>query len=124
LLNVICGWERPDTGTLEWRGNSDVVLASLGWAEISIVPQSSGLLEDLTLTENISLASRLGAAGDVDGDRTAAMGELLDRLGLTHLGDRFPRETSLGEQQRTSVARVWSWPTNRSPTKTTHRLRA
>ena len=59
LLNVLCGWERPDEGRLEWRGRADVALATLDWSEVSIVPQSSGLLEDLTLTENVSLARRL-----------------------------------------------------------------
>ena len=48
--------ERPDTGHVEWRGRTDVALATLGWSEISLVPQSSGLLEDLTLIENVSLA--------------------------------------------------------------------
>ena len=32
--------------------------------------------------------------------------DLLDRLGLTELQRRSPRETSLGEQQRTAVARA------------------
>ena len=112
LLNVLCGWERPDEGRVEWRGMADFTLATLSWSEISIVPQSAGLLEDLTLIENVSLARRLGAKQH-RGERAAHLGhdrheaeEILGRLGLAHLSEHIPRATSLGEQQRTAVARA------------------
>jgi ABC-type lipoprotein export system ATPase subunit len=112
LLNLLCGWERPDSGNIEWQGRTDVALCSLGWSEISIVPQSSGLLEDLTLMENVSLARRLSAkqrqAANVAhaGDDGYEAEELLARLGLGHLSEHLPGTTSLGEQQRTAVARA------------------
>lgn len=112
LLNLLYGWERPDSGHIEWRGETDVGLATLGWSEISLVPQSSGLLEDLTLIENVSLPRRLRvkqkqavqvAQARDDGYEAK---EILGRLGLGHLSERLPRATSLGEQQRTAVARA------------------
>jgi putative ABC transport system ATP-binding protein len=89
-----------------------VPLATLAWSEISIVPQSSGLLEDLTLIENVSLARRLRPQRDREDsgasarDRGHEAGELLSRLGLAHLSEHLPRATSLGEQQRAAVARA------------------
>jgi ABC-type lipoprotein export system ATPase subunit len=112
LLNLLCGWERPDSGRIEWRGMTDVALATLGWSEIAIVPQSSGLLEDLTLIENVSLARRLRAdqrhAAQVacTEDLGYEAEEILNRLGLGHVSEHLPRTTSLGEQQRTAVARA------------------
>ena len=112
LLNLLCGWERPDSGHIEWRGRTDVALATLGWPEISLVPQSSGLLEDLTLIENVSLARRLREEQERAvpvahaGDDGYEADEILARLGLEGLSEHLPRETSLGEQQRTAVARA------------------
>ena len=112
LLNLLCGWERPDSGHVEWRGRTDVDLAALGWSEISLVPQSSGLLEDLTLIENVSLARRLREQQEPvvpvahAGDDGYEAEEILGRLGLEGLSEHLPRETSLGEQQRTAVARA------------------
>ena len=112
LLNLFCGWERPDSGHIEWRGRTDVSLATLDWSDISVVPQSSGLLADLTLLENVSLARRLRPEHKqvVQVDQVGHYGyvaeDILDRLGLKQLSGHFPRVTSLGEQQRTAVARA------------------
>lgn len=87
-------------------------LSALGWSEISIVPQSSGLLEDLTLNENVTLARRMSAKQSrvANVAHTADNGygaeEILARLGLGHLSEHLPGTTSLGEQQRTAVARA------------------
>src|SRR3546814_8586074 len=47
------------------------------------------------------LPLRLGT--EQPGDDVA---ELMERLGIDHLADRFPDEVSLGEQQRTALARA------------------
>jgi putative ABC transport system ATP-binding protein len=103
LLNVLCGWELPDAGTVTWNATSEAV-ADVGWEAIALVPQSPGLLEDLTATENVGLPLRLKGLARPDADR--AIAEALDVLGLGELHDRFPAEMSLGEQQRTSIARA------------------
>jgi ABC-type lipoprotein export system ATPase subunit len=104
LLNVLCGWERPDAGSLRFDpefSSQDAV--RLPWSELSIVPQALGLLEDLTIAENVLLPARLihrhrELAGRIDA--------LLRRFGIDHLAERMPYEVSLGEQQRTAVARA------------------
>ena len=49
LLNLLCGWELPDSGSITWKGREGVALGSLSWSEIALVPQSAGLLEELTI---------------------------------------------------------------------------
>jgi putative ABC transport system ATP-binding protein len=102
LLNVLSGWERPDAGTLSWSGNGRSP-ADLAWGDLAVVPQSFGLMEELTVRENVEYPARLAKrllelAGRVD--------ELLGALGLVDLADRLPVETSIGEQQRTALARA------------------
>jgi ABC-type lipoprotein export system ATPase subunit len=102
LLNVLAGWEEPDSGTLLWEEQTIASPRSLRWDEIAIVPQSLGLMEELTLSENIELPVRLGSVSPTDG----VVDDLLARLGLETLAHRLPAETSLGEQQRAAVARA------------------
>jgi putative ABC transport system ATP-binding protein len=68
---------------------------------VALLPQSLGLLEELTVRENVTLPLRLG-----DVEPAADAEELLVRLGLDRLAGRFPNEISLGEQQRTALARA------------------
>ncbi|MFL6130171.1 MAG: ATP-binding cassette domain-containing protein [Mycobacteriales bacterium] len=104
LLNVLCGWERPDDGTLHWTS----ALAGpppdrLPWGQLAIVPQALGLLEDLSVEENILLPARL--TGRLRQLRPRAL-ELMSALGIAHLAARYPRQTSLGEQQRCAASRA------------------
>ena len=94
LLNLIVGGEQPDDGVI--RG----VPERPDWSTLAIVPQSLGLLDELTLGENVLLPARLGASPMWPGE------DLMAQLSIHHLVDRAPGETSLGEQQRAAVARA------------------
>jgi putative ABC transport system ATP-binding protein len=74
----------------------------LTWSSLAIVPQTLGLLHDLTVRENIELSGRLTRKRKREPARTD---ELMEQLGLMHLAARYPNQTSVGEQQRTSMAR-------------------
>lgn len=103
LLNIIVGWEAPDAGELVWAGASvGFSAAELPWSELAIVPQSLGLIEELSVAENVGWPLRLGQAPPDDAPDPAA---LIDELGLGELADRAPGELSLGEQQRCALAR-------------------
>jgi ABC-type lipoprotein export system ATPase subunit len=92
LLNVLAGWEHAESGEIYWAGSLLTASpATLGWQEIAIVPQSLGLMDEL----------RLAGEGDV-----ARADELISDLGLSAIAHRLPDETSLGEQQRSAVARA------------------
>jgi putative ABC transport system ATP-binding protein len=96
VLQLLCEWELPDAGVIAWGPQ---LAQSRRWQELAVVPQGLGLLDELSIRENVTLPGRL-ASGSVDVDG------LLDRLGLSALADRRPSETSLGEQQRAAVARA------------------
>lgn len=102
ILNVLCGWERPERGEVLWVGDpSGRAPSRRDWSEIAIVPQTLGLMEELSVRENVSLPVRLGGAGSFEDAE-----DLLSAFGLAHLADRAPWEISLGEQQRAALARA------------------
>ena len=100
LLNLIVGWEEADEGSLEWAADPTPA-ADRPWSELAILPQRVGLVEELTVSENVGLPLRL--SGSASGERASF---LLDQFGLAPLSGRIPSEISLGEQQRTGLARA------------------
>jgi putative ABC transport system ATP-binding protein len=98
VLTLAAGLEAPDGGTVSLLGGA--LPATPAWAEVALLPQALGLLEELTIEENVRLPLRLGETPGLEA------GELLERLGLAHLAARNPSEVSLGEQQRTALARA------------------
>lgn len=85
LVSILAGWDQPTSGTVERA------------ARTVFVPQRVALLDTLTVLDNIALA---------DAARTDEVPELAATLGVDHLLDRFPGETSLGERQRVGLARA------------------
>jgi putative ABC transport system ATP-binding protein len=108
LLNVLCGWETPDSGNVRWRDNGGSGnMANVRWGDLAIVPQGLGLMEELSVWENVHLPLRLGRGTRLERqEEERRVGSLLRALGLDHLARRRPPEISIGEQQRTSVARA------------------
>ena len=100
LLTLIGGFERPDRGDLTVVGRTPG-LDGLTWGEVAVLPQTLGLLDELTIAENVALPARLAATPPRRDPH-----ELMDRLGVEHLAARYPDEVSLGEQQRAALARA------------------
>jgi ABC-type lipoprotein export system ATPase subunit len=98
LLNLLCGWEVPDAGTLRWKGQV-ADLNRRSWLEVAVVPQALGLLEELTVAENVLLPQRFNPSFPT----RASWPEALD---LTELVRRRPGQLSLGERQRVALARA------------------
>jgi putative ABC transport system ATP-binding protein len=106
LVELLAGWAQPDSGVVVWDGGSTDPPA---WSQLSVVPQGFALMEELTVAENIDFAARFNrAAGQhrVHVERGKRVGALLTRLGLDRLQDRGAFEISVGERQRTMVARA------------------
>ena len=93
VLNLLAGWERPDAGTVSVPGTA--------WEDVAVLPQRFGLLPELSVRENVAYPLRL--AGDPAAER---VDDLLEALDLTELADRSPSETSIGQQQRSALARA------------------
>jgi putative ABC transport system ATP-binding protein len=102
LVELLAGWTRPDQGRVAW--GSDTSGGSPPWSYLAVIPQTFALLEELSVGENILLATRIARR------RRASAPERLDHLlaamGLDRLRDRGAFEISVGERQRTMVARA------------------
>jgi ABC-type lipoprotein export system ATPase subunit len=103
LLNLLAGWESPDGGSISWAGKEMEHTDNLPWSDVAVVPQKLGLIEELSVRKNIEYPARLDGRLDEMGER---VDELLAELGLEELQDRVPLETSVGQQQRTALARA------------------
>lgn len=107
LLKIACGLMRPDKGKIRW---GDLDIGSLDddgaaqWrrSQVGIMPQGGGLIDFLTASENISMAS-FGAAHSGNVSRVK---ELLGDVGLVERSRHMPAELSAGEQQRVALARA------------------
>jgi putative ABC transport system ATP-binding protein len=102
LLNIVGGWERPDEGRVVMV-DVDPIESIPSWSEVSVVPQRLGLIDELTIRENIEYPARL--SGGLEEVQWLVDG-LIDSLGLDDLQTRYPSETSVGEQQRAALARA------------------
>jgi putative ABC transport system ATP-binding protein len=98
LLNVAAGWETPDAGRVDVPWNDPA-----GWSDIAVMPQRLGLMDELSAQENVEYPARMAG---VLGERRSLVDDLMEALGLTALRSRYPKETSLGEQQRIALARA------------------
>jgi putative ABC transport system ATP-binding protein len=101
ILHLAAGWERPDRGDILLGDETAPDVPA--WADVSVLPQKLGLLAELTVRENVEHPARLAAQLD---ERQERIDELLSELALDHLQRRLPSETSIGEQQRTALARA------------------
>lgn len=96
LCHLVAGVMRPTEGTVLVDGRPAYPVAD--WATVSLLPQRLALDPELTVAENVQLPR--GLRGEPRDDT------MLERLGLTAIAGRPARDTSLGEQQRTALARA------------------
>ncbi|MFT3767968.1 MAG: ABC transporter ATP-binding protein [Minicystis sp.] len=104
LLNLIAGFERPTGGEVRIDGAvvNDRSPKDRGAA---MVFQSYALYPHLTVRENIAFP--LDVAGGIDKITIdARVNETAERLGLTALLDRRPKELSGGQRQRVALGRA------------------
>lgn len=106
LLHLLAGLEPTQAGKLYW---SDLAIHTMKQNQIAkergqrlgLIFQQHYLLEDLTVSDNVSLPGRI--AGKVDKKRAI---ELLTAVGLEERKDYLPSKLSGGERQRVAVARA------------------
>lgn len=83
-------------------GRRETQWARLRQHHLGYVPQTGGLLPYLTVKQNIALPASM--SGRIT--QSSLLDRLIDRLKLTTLLNRYPRELSIGERQRVSFARA------------------
>ncbi|RCS50579.1 ABC transporter ATP-binding protein [Bremerella cremea] len=107
LLHLIAGIGTPDSGVIAINGLDITRLSEDGRdrfrAEVmGYVFQTFNLLQGFTALENVILGMSF-SRGRVDRSRAH---DLLQRVGLGHRLNSYPRTMSVGEQQRVAVARA------------------
>lgn len=110
LLHLLCGLLTPESGSirvadLDLTQASDRTLDAWRGRDVGIVFQQAHFVQSLTMEENLALPHQL-AQGAVPKEMLDRMGAMLDRLGIAHRAKAMPRELSVGEQQRASIARA------------------
>ena len=105
LLYTLAGLETPESGTVEFEGQSlyrlsGNALARLRNQHMGFVFQSYFLLPELTALENALVPAMIRGTSA----QARAM-ELLERVGLRDRMHHLPAELSGGEQQRVAIAR-------------------
>ena len=102
VLRVVAGLERQDTGAVHLAGR-DVSRLPVASRNVGIVFQSYALFPNLTAIENIGYGlRRTGNRAGAD----ARVQELLQLVGLTGMGQKYPAQMSGGQQQRVALARA------------------
>ena len=106
LLHLIAGLDAADSGEV-WLADTpvsnltDTGRAALRRDRLGLVFQQFNLIPSLNVEDNLAFQSRI--AGRHDG---AWHGELVERLGLGGLLNRYPEQLSGGQQQRVAIGRA------------------
>lgn len=106
LLHLIAGLDRADEGEV-WldgvlvSGLSDSDRAAMRRDRLGLVFQQFNLIPSLQVGDNLAFQARI--AGRHDAKWQA---ELVERLGLSALLDRYPEQLSGGQQQRVAIGRA------------------
>ncbi|MDU7968249.1 MAG: ABC transporter ATP-binding protein, partial [Paeniclostridium sordellii] len=109
LLYSISTMDNPSAGSLELLGKDITNLNEKEATEIrnkyiSFVFQSINLLYDLTIKENITYTGYLNNSDKKSVNKKAE--ELINRLELKEIENKYPSEISGGQQQRVAIARA------------------
>lgn len=106
FLNLIAGILVPDGGSIHLQGQeitkfSEARRDYLRAQTIGYVFQTFNLLQGYTTLENIIIAMMFGSRPDLKRAKT-----LLQRVNLQNRMHHYPRQLSVGQQQRVAVARA------------------
>ncbi|MEO0562286.1 MAG: ABC transporter ATP-binding protein [Chloroflexota bacterium] len=105
MLRLVAGLERPDSGNVSLEGKR--VAGAGTWVQpedrhIGMVFQDYALFPHMTVSQNIGFALNTMRGRD----KSTRIADMLDLVGLSGLGKRFPHQLSGGQQQRVALARA------------------
>ena len=106
LLHLIAGLDSADSGQIVLNGEpisamSDSARAAMRRDRLGLVFQQFNLIPSLPVADNLAFQARIAGRHDA-----AWQSELVERLGLSALLDRYPEQLSGGQQQRVAIGRA------------------
>ncbi len=106
LLHLIGGLDKADSGEIWLDGKlvsnlSDSERAAMRRDRLGLVFQQFNLIPSLQVGDNLAFQARIAGRFDA-----AWQDELIERLGLRTLLDRYPEQLSGGQQQRVAIGRA------------------
>ncbi|MCF7822586.1 MAG: ATP-binding cassette domain-containing protein [Candidatus Marinimicrobia bacterium] len=106
ILRIVAGLLQPDSGSVEISGR-DVTFLKTQKRNVGFVFQNYSLFRHLNVFENVEFGLQVRKIPRHE--RRERSKELLEVIGLTGLGDRYPHQLSGGQQQRVAVARALAY---------------
>jgi len=111
LLNLVAGILPPSKGSIEIDGLEMVGLPvedrqDFRAVRMGLVFQEFGLLEYLSVVENICMPYRISPMLEIDASVLARAREIAKSVGLGDKLKRYPKHLSQGERQRIEVCRA------------------
>ena len=103
LLRAIAGFVPIEAGRIHFGGN-DVTHLPAHKRNIGMVFQDYALFPDKTVFDNVAYGLRARRQGEAEIKRK--VGDALERVGLSGLGDRHPAALSGGQRQRVALVRA------------------
>ncbi|WP_395396807.1 ATP-binding cassette domain-containing protein [Novosphingobium sp. BL-8A] len=108
LVRLLNGLERPSAGRVLVDGTDVASLSAEGLrslrSRVGMIFQNFGLLWSRTVYDNVALPLRIGGASR--SEIAAKVPALLDRVGLSDHGAKYPAQLSGGQKQRVGIARA------------------
>ncbi|MDR2822845.1 MAG: ABC transporter ATP-binding protein [Acholeplasmatales bacterium] len=104
ILNILGGLDKPTSGSFFFK-DSDITklnekeLTKYRAKNIGFIFQFYNLIQNLTIYENIDIVNSIS-------NTKYDTNKVIEQTMLTNLKNRFPKDLSGGEQQRTSIARA------------------
>ena len=109
LLHCLAGILVPTGGSVLFDGSElsalpDAKRSALRLNNFGFVFQDGQLLPELSARDNVALSARLGGTPTYAARKKAQ--QMLDKLGIGHLGQQRPGKLSGGQAQRVAIARA------------------
>lgn len=103
LLKLVAGLLPPDAGEI-WIGNANLTAVAAESRRFAMVFQQSLLFPHMTVEDNVAFGLKMQKIDKKK--RLVDARAMLERVGLSGYGSRFPDELSGGQQQRVALARA------------------
>jgi putative spermidine/putrescine transport system ATP-binding protein len=103
ILRMVAGFETPSGGSIVINDRDQSSLKP-NQRNIGMVFQAYALFPNMNVFDNVAFGLKI--AGKPQAEIRARVTEMLELIGLAHLGERYPYQLSGGQQQRVALARA------------------